>query len=165
MQYSKDAYAIAPVPIYDSSDSYGMYLTQIHNNAKLGAISYTTQKFAQCTAYLGYQSTHSSKTLNEYYDFKFAYGVMDSSITGNRDMLRYLRYNVRSVYDKTIESAIGGFYGAVTGGDSIHQQWHVIIKDSNFQVTNMRELYSTYAVYKSQRLYNTINNVYPNLPQ
>ena len=69
----RTGYGIVPVPLYRANyvDENGdtkvdKYLTQIHNIGRIGAISYTTEKFSQCTAYLNYQSTHSTDILNEY---------------------------------------------------------------------------------------------------
>ena len=158
----KDGYGIVPVPLYRSG-SNDKYLTQIHNLGRIGAISYTTEKFAQCTAYLNYQSTHSTDILNEYYDYKLQYEVVGAGVKGNVEMLKYIRKNVRSSFDKVFEDALGRFYNA-TDEQSMKKQWHTMIKDNNFQFTDMANSYASVTPVKAQRLYNLEYSVYPTLP-
>ena len=166
-------YGIAPIPLYRTNYvdaftgevKYDHYMTQIHSIGKVGAISYTTEKFAQCTAYLNYQSTHSTDILNEYYEYKLQYDVVGATVKGNVEMLKYIRYNVRSSFDKTFEDALGKFYNA-TDEMSMKQQWHSIIRDGGFRVTGdeMAYYYDSYAPIKAWRLYNLENYIYPTLP-
>ena len=164
-------YGIAPVPLYRASyevDGVAYtdeYNTQIHNIARIGAISYTTEKFAQCTAYLNYQSTHSTVILNEYYDYKLQYDVVGTEVKGNVEMLKYIRKNVRSAFDKAFEDALGRFYSA-TDEDAMAEQWHTMIKNEEFQLSGdeMRQYYSSLTPKKAWRLYNLENSVYPTLP-
>ena len=158
----KSGYGIVPVPLYRSG-SDDEYLTQIHNNGKIGAIAYKTEKFAQCTAYLNYQSTHSNKILNEYYDYKLQYDVVGTGVKGNVEMLKYIRTHVRSSFDKAFEDALGKFYNA-TDEASIKQQWHTMIKDANFQLTDMADQYKSVTPVKAWRLYNLEHEIYPTLP-
>ena len=159
----KKGYGIAPVPLYHS-DSEDQYLTQIHNNGKIGAISYTTDKFSQCTAYLNYQSTNSNKVLEEYYNYKLKATVSVLGASGNTAMLTYIRENVRSSFDKAFEDALGEFYKAQTGGTSDKDKWHSMIKDSNFALEDMRSSYKTVAPAKAERLTNLETLIYPTLP-
>ena len=102
-----DGFGVVPVPLYHEvaeSDSEN-YLTSIHNVGRSGAIAANTKKFAECTAFLNYQSTHSTDILNEYYEFNLQYGATDGS-TGTVEMLEFIRLNVRSAFDKTYEDAI-----------------------------------------------------------
>ena len=157
----KKGYGIAPVPLYRTG-SDDQYLTQIHNNGKIGAISYTTAKFAQCTAYLNYQSTSSTKVLNEYYNYKLRDTVrsMDSI---NVDMLKYIRHNVRSNFDKTFEDAIGEFYGMQSSGAS-KNKWHTMIQRADFQLTDMIAQYAAVVGAKAGYLYNLEHSMFPSLP-
>ena len=159
----KKGYGIAPVPLYHSEGGDD-YLTQIHNNGKIGAIAFSTQKFAQCTAYLNYQSTNSNKVLNEYYDYKLKATVQVLDAAGNVEMLQYIRYNVRSSFDKAFEDALGEFYKAQTSGNSENDKWHTMIKNANFSLTDMRTQYATVVGVKADRLYNLENSIYPTLP-
>ncbi len=164
-------YGIVPVPLYrasyeeDGVTKVDPYLTQIHNIGRIGAISYTTEKFSQCTAYLNYQSTHSTDILNEYYDYKLQYDVVGTSVKGNVEMLKYIRENVRSAFDKAFEDALGRFYSA-TDEEAMNEQWHTMIKNEEFDLTGdeMRKYYEEYTPTKAWRLYNLENSVYPTLP-
>ena len=167
-------YGIAPVPLYrgEYTDSTGAtqrdeYLTQIHNIGRIGAISYTTKKFAQCTAFLDYQCMNSNEILNTYYDYKLQYDVGNSEVKGNVEMLQYIRYHVRSSFDKAYEDALGIFYAESTGNESREQIWHYIIKDNNYTVNGeaMRGFYASYAPIKAQRLDDLENSTFPSLPK
>jgi len=164
-------YGIAPVPLYrESYEVNGVtytdeYNTQIYNLAKVGAISYTTEKFVQCTAYLNYQSTHSTDILNEYYDYKLQYDVIGNGVKGNVEMLKFIRANVRSCFDKTFEDALGRFFSA-TDYEAMNEQWHTMIKNEEFRLSGdeMRQYYSSLTPKKAWRLYNLENSIYPTLP-
>ena len=166
-------YGIVPVPLYRANYvdaatgevKVDDYLTQIHNIGRIGAISYTTEKFSQCTAYLNYQSTHSTDILNEYYDYKLQYDVVGTAVKGNVEMLKYIRENVRSAFDKAFEDALGRFY-STTDKEAMAEQWHTMIKDKNFAITggDMVNYYSSLTPKKAWRLYNLEHSVYPTLP-
>ena len=167
-------YGIVPVPLYRTNyvdEATGEvkvddYLTQIHNIGRIGAISYTTEKFAQCSAYLNYQSTNSTEILNEYYDYKLQYDVVGTGVKGNVEMLKYIRSNVRSSFDKAFEDALGKYYSA-TDEDSMNQQWHTMIKNSSYGkdgTLNMSVHYDELTPTKAWRLYNLENSIYPTLP-
>ena len=164
-------YGIVPVPLYRTNYvdeltgevKVDNYLTQIHNIGRIGAISRKTEKFAQCSAYLNYQSTHSTEILNEYYDFKLQYDVVGTSVKGNVEMLKYIRKNVRSSFDKAFEDALGRYYVA-TDGDSMKRQWHTMLKDNSYQLSNMASYYDQYTPTKAAKLYNLEYSIYPTLP-
>ena len=158
----KSGYGIVPVPLYRSG-STDKYLTQIHNNGKIGAISYTTEKFSQCSAFLDYQSTHSNDILNEYYDSKLQYDVVGTGVKGNVEMLNYIRANVRSSFDKAFEDALAEYYEA-TDATSIEDKWHSMIKANGFQLDDMEDKYESVTPVKAWRLYNLETNIYPTLP-
>ena len=157
----KRGYGIVPVPLY-RSNSNDQYLTQIHNIGKIGAISYTTEKFSQCTAYLNYQSTHSTEILNEYYDYKLAYDV-GTGVTGNVEMLQYIRYNVRSAFDKAFEDALAQFYSA-TDANATSEKWHQMLMAADFKLETMATQYASLAPKKAENLHKLENEVYPYLP-
>ena len=102
-----DGFGVVPVPLYHevAADSSENYLTTIHSIGRSGAIAANTAKFAECTAFLNYQSTHSTDILNEYYEYNLQYGFTDGS-SGTVEMLEYIRLNVRSAFDKTFEDAL-----------------------------------------------------------
>ncbi len=129
-----DGFGILPVPVYKEGDSYR---TLIHNVGRIAAISANTTKFAQCSAFLDYQSTHSTEVLNEYYNYKLQMDVADGS-AGNIAILQYIRKNVRSGFDKAYDDAIGYYFGNDTDyGNS----WAGIINEAGYKVSDMRSLY------------------------
>ena len=162
-------YGIAPVPLYQEGDSY---LTQIHNIGRIGAISYTTKNFAQCTAFLDYQCMNSNEIINTYYDYKLSYDVGNPNVKGNVEMLQYIRYNVHSSFDKAYEDALAFFYSESSMDNTMDQVWHYIIKDDTqpnggYSVDGeaMRAYYAQYAPIKAQRLYDLENSTFPSLPK
>ena len=140
-------FGVVPVPLYHevAEGSDETYLTSIHNNGRPGAIAKNTKKFSQCTAFLNYQSTHSTNILNYYYNYKLQYDVAGGA-SGTVDMLQYIRLNVRSAFDKVIEDAIGVF------NETQKQRWHNIILNANYQVANMRQEYDSLFEDKTKML-------------
>ena len=163
-------YGIVPVPLYrtnyvdyrNGEVEVDQYLTHILSIGKIGAISYTTEKFAQCTAYLDYQSTHSTDILNEY-GYKFQYDVVGIDVKGNVEMLKYIRYNVRSTFDMTFENAIASYF-LPTDANAVNEEWINIIKNADYQIYDMISYYDRLASKKALRLYDLENSVYPTLP-
>ena len=160
----KSGYGIVPVPLYKEGLGADDYLTQVHNNGKIGAIAFSTKNFAQCSAYLDYQSTHSYDILTQYYNYTLSNLVEEGGVGGNTEMLQMLRANVRSSFDKAYEDALGEFYKGQTGGTSDEQKWHNIIKAADFKVTDMRGQYAEVAAAKADRLYSLENVTFPTLP-
>ncbi len=131
----ENGFGLAPAPLYrDVNPATGEpdpYQTQIHNIGRVGAISATTTKFPQCTAYLDYQSLNSKKVLDEYYNFKLQYDIAGGG--DNIAMLQYIRKNVRSSFDKAFEDALGRFFKS-TDENSDNNKWHKILMDNGFLV-------------------------------
>jgi hypothetical protein len=154
-----EGFGVVPVPLYHevSLESDENYLTAIHNTGNPGAIAYNTTKFSECSAFLNYQSTHSTDILNYYYDFKLQYQVADGS-KGTVKMLQLIRSNVRSNFDKTWEDAIGMFYEDETN------RWHYIICAQYKYSVDMRGHYGELYESKQERLKNLIKE-YDVLPE
>ena len=154
-------FGVVPCPLYRKYDENGeqeRYLTQIHNMGRPGAIAANTLKFVECTAFLQYQSTHSTDILNEYYDYKLQYDVVDGTQTGTVEMLQYIRSNVRTAFDKTFEDAISKFYGTE---DS--KSWASIIGSKNFQL-DIRGDYVSIVTAKNVHL-QALEAYYTELPE
>ena len=141
-----DGFGVVPVPFYHEVEyeSDENYLTSIHNVGRPGGIAKNTTKFAQCTAFLNYQSTHSTDILNFYYDYKLQYDVGDGS-PGTVYMLQYIRENVRSSFDKNFEDAIG------SKNESSSDRWATIIASNNYKI-DIRTDYTTLSVVKDGQL-------------
>ncbi len=150
-------FGVVPVPLYRTG-SDDKYLTQIHNVGRPGAIATNTLKFAECTAFLNYQSTHSTDILNEYYDYKLQYDVADGT-KGTVAMLEYIRLNVRTSFDKAFEDAIGVYYGK----EAEQNKWHSIISAQGF-VIDIRGKYEELVGGKQKNLDNLVS-YYEELPE
>ena len=151
MKSESGGFGVVPVPVYRAGDDY---LTQIHVDGRAGAIAQSTTKFVQCTAYLHYQSSNSAKIVNEYYDYNFTLDGADS-LDGNVDMLKFIRENVRTSFDRLFEDAIGYFYES---GDpnALRNRWHNIIVDNEFNVEYMRDYYTSIVPNKVNHLKNIV---------
>lgn len=155
-QQLKDAagFGVVPVPLYHEVEegSDENYLTSMHNIARPGAISSATKKFAECTAFLNYQSEFRGKKddidsndiLTQYYNFKLQYDVADGS-AGTVEMLRYIRSNVRSAFDKTFEDAIGVNFNIY------NELWATMLASSGYSM-DIRPQYGEYATRKTGHL-------------
>ncbi len=140
-------FGVVPVPVYKDGDTY---LTQIHVVGRAGGIAHSTTKYAQCTAFLHYQSSHSTDILNEYYDYNLTYDIADN-LDGNVEMLEYIRDNVRTSFDKLFEDAIGFFY-ETSDPDAVKNRWHTLICDNDYEMTSMRNTYTSLVGNKNTNL-------------
>ncbi len=155
-------FGVVPVPFHHKveKDSDENYMTSIHNNSRPGAIAKNTKNFTACTAFLDYQSSHSNQILNMYYDVNLQANVVDDSEEGGTvEMLQYIRKNVRSVFEKTFEDAIG-FYKK----DLDNKRWHGLIGANGFTIgEGIRGQYQAIRDAK-QEVLDTLYQKYPNLP-
>ena len=156
-------FGVVPAPLYrdvnPETNTPDKYLTQIHNIGRIGAISAKTYKFAQCTAFLDYMSTHSTEILNEYYNYKLKYDIAGgtSGANGNATMLEYIRANVRSSFDKAYEDAIGKYFSGVDT-ESNNNKWHEMIRQAAFKMQDMQSRYDGIYSTKEQYLKNIWND-------
>ncbi len=156
-------FGVVPVPLYHDDLKEGeTYLTSIHNNARPGAIARNTRHYSECTAFLNYQSTHSTHILNEYYDVKLQYQIAnneDMSITkGTVYMLQYIRTNVRSAFDKTFEDAVGVFFA------SDQDRWHHIMSTTAYDYKEISNDYKRLVGTKKDRI-KTLYAEFKKLPE
>ena len=129
-------FGVVPVPLY-SDDASETYLTQIHNVARPGAIAKNTTKFVQCTAYLNYQSTHSTNILNDYYNTELMVKIAGGA-KGTVEMLQYIREHVRTSFDKAMEDAMGIFIGEA----AMNRKITYIFSTVDFKVDDVRTEYA-----------------------
>ena len=148
-------FGVVPVPLFNP-EYQDKYLTQVHNVGCCGAISAMTTKFAECTAFLNYQSKESKEILDSYYKYNIEYALSGDS-EGTRDMLRYIRDNVRSSFDKAMEDALGVFDTTAS-----ENKWHNILMDYKFQV-NIRSEYGQKYQLK-QTILNNLQKAYEGYP-
>lgn len=135
-------FGVVPVPVFEKEQGDAIatqYKTQIHVVGRAGAIAKKTTKFVQCSAFLQYQSSNSTHILNEYYDFNLTYDIADG-LDGNVDMLKYIRANVRTSFDKLFEDAIG-FMGQDQNPESDKDRFHARLVGEAAYVIDIRKVY------------------------
>ena len=172
----EDGFGVVPVPLYRTEDENGVpekYMTQIHNIGRIGAINAKTTKFAKISAYLDYQSLNSTDILEEYYEVKLCGDVAGGG--AHKDMLIFIRSNVRTSFDKAFEDAIGYLFvnesvgAGGNGADAVEtsedQKWHAIIKKAHFECDagQMSNAYLSYVEDKKGRL-DSLEESYVGLP-
>ncbi len=148
-------FGVVPVPLYHEIEegSDETYLTTIHNIGRVGAIAYNTDVFAQCTAFLNYQSTHSTDILTEYYDVQLQYNIAGGNKNkGTVRILQFIRKNVRSSFDKNMEDALGIQYGA--------KRWHQIMADNAYHIEDFSVYYEMYYLDKEENLKKLVQQYY-----
>jgi len=143
-------FGIVPVPLYQEGDEY---LTPVHNLARVVAISSSTTKFEQCTAFLDYQSTHSRDILDAYYEQELVERT-SSGLAGNQNkrMLTYIRNHVRDCFDKTYEDVISEYLAANGDKQAMNNRWHVLFKNCRFMYSGIRFSYDSYYTVKDDEL-------------
>ena len=151
-------FGVVPVPNYHEFQEGERYVTCIHNTARPGAITYGTKNFTACTAFLNYLSTHSTDVLNTYYNINLQYQFTMGD-AGTTEMLKYIRLNVRSAFDKTIEDAVGIF-----GGSELYQKlWGYPMTTNDYQYSDIRGFYTSNLGDKNIKI-DELYDEYPNLP-
>ena len=147
---TREGFGLVPVPVYQEGDNY---LTQVHVTGRAGAISRTTTKFSQCSAFLQYQSTNSELILNEYYDFNLSQAATsspDSYVNANVEMLQYIHSNVRTSLDKFIEDAIS--YMCDPDIEYAANSYHALLVSYGYSYKNIRDHYAAYVAIKQSAL-------------
>lgn len=140
-------FGVVPVPVYTKGDKY---LTQIHVVGRAGGIRASTTKFSQCSAFLQYQTEHSTKILNDYYDYNLTAAA--NSLEGNVEMLQYIRQNVRTSFDKLFEDAIGFFFENEELSKE-ENRYHACLANSRFEyAADISSDYSSNLTTKQENL-------------
>ncbi|MBR7116393.1 MAG: hypothetical protein IKC87_01630 [Clostridia bacterium] len=164
-------FGVVPVPLYrnnytdtDGTVKTDKYLTQIHNIGRVGAIGVKTKYFAQCSAFLNYQSLNSAQILDDYYDMTLKTDVAGDA-EGNAEMLDYIRENVRSSFDKAFEDAVARHYMKSGDTQMNGEKWHNQILAAKFQMESsaISEEYARLRIKKQTSL-EALEQSYTNLP-
>ncbi len=134
---SKSGFGILPVPTYQSGQEY---LTLVHNIARIIAISKSTTEFAQCSAFLDYQSRMSADILNEYYNVRLASATGGLAGEFNNFMLTYIRNHVRDCFDKTFEDSISNKIASVDA-TATENKWHEVLSQNDFKFESFTDIY------------------------
>ena len=81
--------------------------------------------------------------------------IVEQTKSGNVYMLQYIRYNVRTSFDKAFEDAMGIFY-KTSNENASEERWHTILQDNNMMMTNMSERYQELYPTKKAQLDNLV---------
>ena len=159
-------FGVAPVPMYrvfnqeidvDANGFNRYYRTASHNIAKCAGISVATTKFKECSAWLDYQSTHSTDILNYYYETELQYAIAGGD-PHNVKVLEELRRNVSTALDKCYDDAVASY--SQQGG----QRWCALTKQNGYQPSDIRIDY-TAAVQLKEEYLKDIQKKYDELPE
>ena len=164
MKKSDDGgFGIVPVPLYREG-SNDKYLTHIHVIGRAGAIARNTKKFVQCSAFLHYQSCNSLDIKNDYYEYTLVHGAAagEHGVFGNIEMLKYIRQNVRTSFDKLYEDAIGFMYADVDE-NSVGNRFHNLLCSNGYQLDDIATKYAELQPQKASALKN-LEDEYAKLP-
>ncbi|MBQ9070716.1 MAG: hypothetical protein IJY23_05150 [Clostridia bacterium] len=153
-------FGVVPVPVYQQGDAY---LTQIHVVGRCGAINNFSTKFSQCSAYLQYQSTNSTEILNEFYDYNLVASTA-AGVKGNKEMLQYIRQNVRTSFDKLYEDAITFMYSETVADGSNDTRYHARLSQTGYEYgSSIATEYANQLSFKSSSL-EKLETLYESLP-
>ena len=169
-------FLVVPVPLYTDTE---IYSTQIHNVGRIGAISVKSEKFAECSAFLNYQSTHSRNVKNTYYEQELLYSVVGGGTTdnalleANKEMLDLLRDSLITGFDKAYEDSSALFDNGtkVTTPDNGEQKyidlkWHDIFDKHHYQMSALIDpYYSSLKPAKEAAMKALFNNGNTMLPE
>ncbi len=166
MNAEGQGFGVAPVPMYREyditidRDAQGIdryYRTASHNIAKCAGISVATTKFKQCSAWLDYQSTHSTDILNTYYEDELQYAIAGNN-KHNVKVLGMLRDNVSTALDKCYDDAVKAYSG------QSDMRWCYLIRKAQWKPTEIRTDY-TAAVELKTAFLEQIQSKYDKLPE
>ena len=148
MKNNGQGFGIVPVPVYKAGDEYK---TLVHNIARIMAISKATSNFAQCSAFLDYQSRTSAEILEDYYGHQLTAAVGGVAGEQNSKMLTYIRNHVNNCFDKTFEDAISQKAGD-TDANASQTRFHGALMNADYKVSSFSTLYNTVVGDKSKHL-------------
>lgn len=159
-------FGVAPVPMYraydesidvDENNVNRYYRTASHNIAKCAAVSVATTKFKECSAWLDYQSTHSTDILNYYYETELQYTIAGGD-PQNVKVLQELRKNVSTALDKCYDDAVASY------SQQGNQRWCALTRQQGYQPIDIRTDY-TAAVQLKEDYLKDIQKKYDELPE
>ncbi len=136
---SGSGFGIVPVPVYKAGDEYK---TLVHNIARIVAISKATTNFAQCSAFLDYQSRNSAEILDDYYNEKLTAAVGGVAGEQNAQMLTYISNHVNDCFDKTYEDAIANYMGE-SDPNAVSTRWHGMLMNAGYKMNSFSSVYTS----------------------
>ena len=159
MRTEGSGFGVLPVPLYRSTyvdEKTGEtkaedYLTLVHNTARIIAIAKGTTDFAQCSAFLDYNSRMSADILDEYYNGTLVAATGGLNGNANKMMLTYIRNHVRDCFDKTFEDAVSAKMG-ITDSSATANKWHEVLSQNDFNYPDFSTQYTSLRGEKEEAL-------------
>ena len=180
MKTTGEGFLVVPVPLYTAynKDTNDVYSTQVHNIGRIGAISTRTTKFAECSAFLDFQSTHSRVVRDTYYEKELLLSVVGGGGTdaalmeANKEMLALLRQSLVTGFDKAYEDSAALYDNGtlITTPDDgektfVNLKWHDIFDRKHYQMSaTITPYYNTLKSAKETAMKNLFLNGNTQLP-
>jgi len=136
-QEMEQQFGLVPIPKLREDLEYN---TLIHNVGKCGAISLSTTKPRQISAFIQYCSENSGDVVNEYYNYAMKYKY--TSDAGTAEMLDLIYENIVSIREKALDDLL-----SASNGDAKTYAWHYMLMgaegNKNYQ-SNADQIASVY---------------------
>ena len=136
-QEMEQQFGLVPIPKLREDLEYN---TLIHNVGKCGAISLSTTKPRQISAFIQYCSENSGDVVNEYYNYAMKYKY--TSDAGTAEMLDLIYENIVSIREKALDDLL-----SASNSDAKTYAWHYMLMgaegNKNYQ-SNADQIASVY---------------------
>ena len=116
-QEMEQQFGLVPIPKLSEEFEYN---TLIHNVGKCGAVSFSTSKPRQISAFIQYCSENSKEVVNEYYNYAMKYKY--TSDAGTAEMLDMIYQNIVSVREKALDDLL-----SASNSDAGTYAWHKML--------------------------------------
>ncbi len=133
---------IAPIPKLDVGDSYR---TVLDSAARLIAINTSCPRLNAVTAFLDYQSTHSTKIIEAYCLYGILYGAIGAG-ERNREALGLIRSSFYPSFESVYDLAVGIYFSA----DADARPLCLSLCDCDFRLTDADSLWRTYSAKRAE---------------
>ena len=143
-QNMDNGFGIAPLPTYISTgNDSSVYVTAVHNLARVVTISKASTKFVQCSAYFDYQARNSTTVMNQYYR------TLQYNTVGGRayniEVLNALRNNItENNRDQYLSIVVmydysSAYTSVATRTQVLNNKWPDMYKDATFSAADAKE--------------------------
>lgn len=129
---------IAPLPKSSTADSYTSVLDA---HACLGAINKKSVHLAQVTAFLDYQSTHSSEIKEAYCLYDLIYGFLGFK-KENQEALDLIRNSFSPSYNSVYDDAVCAYLSSGVPDDTGALSWVNVLLDNEFSLLSPETLWA-----------------------
>lgn len=141
---------IAPIPKLDADDSYR---TVLDGSARLAAINGSCATPQAVTAFLDYQSTHSTKICESYCLYNILYGSVGAE-ERNREALSLICSSFYPSYACVYDFAVEAYFSA----DADARWLSAALCGADFKINDARALWRTYSSRHSEYIKRLLKN-------